>query len=1019
MSKKEYNGLTVDGPIRGSVQASAAGDVPILNSDAELPGSIIPDITSEFTIPATAWTGTGPYTAEVTVADVAGIATPIIGPNAPDGSTREALADAQITALSVNASGKVTLVADGDKPSILLNCIATGIKGAQTGHVVSTFGAGGGGVDFFLNVTVTASAGAPDLSGINITATPTTGTAITATTNGEGKATLGVKQGMTYTVALSKTNFTITPASSVVTIQDTSTTLSATCYEAPKLTVTCTGADKAGRLVTCTPEGGTPKTGTTNASGQVTIVLEIDDYTVTVDHPTGQGVSPASASVSATAGGVYSESFTILDKPTVTITVDDKSSSGYHVGRTITATPSTGTAITGTTNASGVTNLTLMAGLAYVISCDYPVGYVQSANYPLTPVAGQAYTHTFDLYKEAQITVSVTPTAVRSGRTITATCTGIAPVTGKTSTAGSITLSVPAGTWTITCDTPAGYFAPASQSQTAVAGQTYTKTFALDKMPVLTVTVTPMAAASGLLVRAVGDTTVTAYTNSSGVATLELVEDEYLVSVVAPAGYFTPASQSLTAVRNVDSSKSFALQTKPTVAVTVVDSSSSGYQVGRTITATNGTDTVTGTTNASGVVNLTLNGTGAYTISTNLPSGATADPVSITAAAGGSYTATLTLNFGFKFSMTLNATTMQTDPTGCLAYGDDASGMTPLANTNTSLAAVPVSARGSWIKDTNKLLKKLYYATFNTDGTISKILNPDNLALDMDGNASDITTKNTMLVIPTLYTKGENGKITISDKPAEGTAHAHTIGGHVYDYLAIGVYNGSVSNGKLMSLSGVLPTKNQTRATFRTQANATGTNWMLWNYWHWKLLKEMTFFTLKSFDGQRKLGQGGHAYGSNTTGLTNGMGMFAGDISGTTSAMKCFIEDWWGSEYQFIDDFYGNGGTYYAGKNAIPTDDTANKVSVFNNLTGGWWYGNTINQTDVGWAIASAAGGDNAKGLCDGQYGATSSDRLGYVGGSSGSASDGGAGPSCLYANAGLSGSSANFGARLAFVFDD
>lgn len=545
----------------------------------------------------------------------------------------------------------------------------------------------------------------------------------------------------------------------------------ATCYEAPKLTVTCTGTDKAGRLVTCTPEGGTTKTGTTNASGQVTIVLEIDDYTVTVDHPTGQGVSPASASVSATAGGVYSKSFTILDKPTV--------------------------------------------------------------------------------------------------------------------------------------------------------------------------------------------------------------------------------------------------------AVTVVDSSSSGYQVGRTITATNGTDTVTGTTNASGVVNLTLNGTGAYTISTNLPSGATADPVSITAAAGGSYTATLTLSFRLKFSMTLNATTMQTDPTGCFVYGDDASGMTPLANTNTSLAAVPVSARGSWIKGTNKLLKKLYYATFNTDGSISKILDPDNLALDEDGNASDITTKNTMLVIPTLYTKGENGKITISEKSSEGTAHAHTIGGHVYDYLAIGVYNGYVSGGKLMSLSGVLPTKSQNRANFRTQANANGSNWMLWNYWHWKLLKEMTFFTLKSFDGQRKLGQGGHAYGSNTTGLTNAMGMFAGDISGTTSAMKCYIEDWWGSEYQFIDDFYGNGGTYYAGKNAIPTDDTANKVSVFNNLTSGWWYGNTINQTDVGWAIASAAGGDNAKGLCDGQYGSTSSNLLGFVGGDSGDASVGYAGPSYLYASYALSCSYANVGARLAFVFDD
>ncbi|MFA6710778.1 MAG: hypothetical protein WCR83_05600, partial [Candidatus Methanomethylophilaceae archaeon] len=659
MTKDALNGWSVDGPIKATVQATAEGDVPILNSDSKLPGTMIPDVAISFTIPASAWTGSGPYTAEVTVASVAELSTPIIGPDAPDGSTREALADAQITALSVNSSGMITFVADGDKPTILLNCMATGTKGTQSGHVVSAFGAGGGGVDFFLNVAVTASAGIPVLSGISVVATPTTGTAISGTTGADGTCTLSVKQGMTYTVVLSKTNFTITPASSSITIQDTSTTLDATCYEAPMLTVSCSGTDKAGRLVTCTPDEGETVTGTTGADGSVLIVLEIADYTITVDYPTGQGVSPSSASVSAVAGGVYTKSFTILDEPTVAITVVDQSSAGYQAGRTITATPSSGTPVTGTTGADGTATLTLMAGTAYVISCDAPAGYVIPANYPLTPIAGQSYSHTYDLYEEAQVSVSVTPTAVRAGRTITATATGLSPVTGTTGADGTCVLSLPAGSWTITCDTPSGYFAPASQSQVAVAGQTYSKTFALDAKPVLTVTVTPSAAASGLLVRAVGDSTVTAYTNSSGVAVLELVEDDYLVSVVAPNGYLTPASQSLTAVKNNVYSKSFTLQTKPTVAVTVTDSSSSGFQSGRTITATNGTDTVTGTTNSSGVANLMLNDVGIYTIQTDLPTGATCDPVTIVAEVGGSYTAALVLNFGFKFTMSLNSTTMQ------------------------------------------------------------------------------------------------------------------------------------------------------------------------------------------------------------------------------------------------------------------------------------------------------------------------------------------------------------------------
>lgn len=1015
---KEYNGLTVDGPIKGSVQASAAGDVPILNAAGELPGAIIPDKTVEFSIPATAWTGTGPFVAEVTVAAVAELATPIIGPDAPDGTTREVLADAQLTVLSVGSAGKVTIVADGDKPEVMLHCIATGIKGMQTGHVISAFGAGGGGIDFFLNVSVTASAGSPDLAGIAVVATPAQGVAVTGSTDANGRLTLGVKQGMTYTITLSKTHFTFSPSSSVMTIQDTTTVLEATCYEAPKLTVTCSGADRSGRTVTCTPADGPVLTGLTGPDGKITIVLDIEDYIVDVDFPAGQGVSPASATVNAAAGGVYSKSFTILSKPTIEVTVDDMGSAGKEVGRTITATPGTGTAITGQTDATGTATLTLMAGVAYVVSCDTPAGYIPAANHPLTPVAGQVYSHTFDLYEEARITVTVTPSAIRAGRTITATATGMQPVTGTTDSNGSCVLSLREATWTIACDTPSGYFAPATQTQATVAGQTYNKSFAIDKKPVLTVTVTPTAAAQGLLVRAVGDATVTAYTNSAGVATLELVEDEYLVSVVAPTGYLTPASQQVDAVKNTDYNKSFALQTKPAVAVTVVDTSASGKQSGRTVTATNGGgDTVSGTTNASGVANLTLNGVGEYTITTDLPTGATSEPGTVNAVAGGSYSVTLTLNFGFKYTMSFNATTFKTDPTGCLTYGDDAAGFTPLVNTNTTLASVPSAARGSWIQSTNKLLKKLYYATFNADGTISKVLNPDNLALDADGNASDIATKNTMLVIPTLYTKGESGKLTISDKAAEGTAHAHTIGNKVYNNLAIGVYNGYLSGSKLMSLSGVLPTKSNTRADFRGYAAANGAGWMQWNYWQWKLLKEMAFFALKSFDGQTRLGQGGNAYGSNTTGATNAMGMFAGNVSGTSSAMKCFVEDWWGSQYQFIDDFLNNGGQVYVGKNASPTDDTSNKELIaWGNKSNG--FQTTILQTDSGWGLGTDNAGDKAKGLCDKQYSDSSSNILGLVGGYSGNVSAGNAGPSCLDAGYALSTSSTLIGARLAFVFD-
>ena len=1026
MTKDALNGWSVDGKISATAQATNEGDVPVLNASGKLPGGMIDNTAVQFTIPASAWSGTGPYTASVTSSAVGEITTPIIGPDDPDGSVREALADAQITALSISA-GVISFVADGDKPTIPLNCIATGIKGTSTGHVISTFGAGGGGVDFYLNVNVTASAGTPVLSGISVVATPTTGTPLTGTTDADGKLTLGVKQGMTYTVTLSKTNFTINPSSKTLTIQDTSTSYDATCYEAPKLTVNCSGADKAGRTVTCTSDGETLITAVTDSSGVADIILGIAEWSVSVDYPTGQGVSPASATVNATAGGVYTKNFTILAKPVATLTVVDKAIAGNEIGRTITATPTSGTAVTGTTNSSGVAALTLLAGVAYVISCDTPSGYVAPDNYPLTPVAGQTYAHEFDLYEEAQITVSVSPAAIKQGRTITATATGISPVTGTTGADGSCTLSVPEGTWTITCDTPAGYFAPASQTQVAAAGQTYMKTFSLDSKPVLTVTVGPTAAASGLLVRVVGDTTVTAYTNSSGVATLELVEDDYLISVVAPTGYVTPASQSLTAVKNNTYSKTFALQTKPTVAVTVTDSSSSGFQSGRTITATNGTDAVTGTTNISGVANLTLNDVGAYTIHTDLPTGATCDPVTITAEAGGSYTASLVLNFGFLFSMNLNATTMQSDPTGCLAYADDAAGMANAVNASTALARI--TTIGSWAMDNNKMLKDCFYATLLPnaaalaqagDSPISKILDPDNLALDEDGNASDITTNNTMFIVPRRYLKGVSGKLSVSSKSTEGDLLGHIFGDSEFDKCAISVFPGYVSGSKLMSISGVTPTRSQTRATFRTQAQANGTNFHLMNWYEWQMLRLMTFFVFKSFDGQRKCGQGvstGSNYGP-TTGLCNAMGPFAGNISGTTDQVKCFIEQPWGGSYLFLDDTYETGGALYVGRNANPTDNISNKINIGAtnpSLTGG--YPNAILQTSADrWGVGTNVSGSDSTGLCDYQYVSTSADRLALVGGDADY--DAYCGPSCLVSYS-LSCSNSNCGARLAFVYND
>ena len=1034
------NGWAVDGPISSTVQATEAGQAPVLESDGKLPGTIIPDVSVQFTIPVDAWQGTGPYTATITVAGAAEIATPIIGADSPDDSEREALAGAQITALSVSSAGAIALVADGDKPTLPIRCVATGTKGTQTGTLLSAFGAGGGGsMSFFLNIHISASAGSPDLSGISVTATPTTGTAVSGTTDSTGLCTLSVKQGLTYTVVFAKTDFTFSPSSATVTVQDTSTDLNVSCYEAPKLAVTCEGDDKASRTITATPEDGEVITGTTGSDGKVTLKLEIADYTVVSDYPEGQGVSPASATVSAAAGGSYTKTFTILGKPTITITATDHSSAGYEQGRTITATPTSGgSTVTGQTGSDGKVTLTLMAGTAYTIGTDVPSGYVKPSNYPLTPQAGQAYTYDFDLYEEAQVAVTVDPDAIKSGRTLTATASGMAPVTGTTSSDGKVTLSLPEGDWTISADTPTGYYAASAKTLSVTAGQTYSLTFSFDAKPVLTATVTPAAVAGSLLVKAIGDTTVTGYTSSSGIATLTLDEDDYTLSVEAPSGYLTPDTQTLTTVRNQTYSKTFALLSKPLIQATVTDSSGAGLEVGRLVTATSadGSDVVTGTTVAGGTVSLMVNTVGSYTISSDTPEGATCDPVTVTVAGGGSYTAALVLSFGWTHSIAVNTTTMQTDPEAAITYADDCAGFTPVRGSGSSLAKC--AQEGEWAFDTSTGMdvEGLFYATFQSGSNgqyLHQLLNPYNLAqvlavwdddakewdYSQTGNSA-ITSENTMLCIPTQYRKGQDGKVSHSSKSSEGTAYAHTIGGHTYDYLAIGVYLGYNASSVLKSISGVTATGNVTRPNFRTYAAANSVRdgkAMQWNYHMWRLMAEKSYMRAKGFNVPELTGRGGLAYNASTTGLCNALGPYAGNVGSTGNAQKFLIENFWASMRQWIDDSYYSSNSLFVGQNVTPSDDTSNKteISGFTASINGTPL--TIKMGDLSWGMGDTAGGSNTTGLCDYQYlSADSSYVAPSVGGYS-NESSGLAGPGYFYRHA-VGYSNAYIGARLAFVFD-
>ena len=146
-----------------------------------------------------------------------------------------------------------------------------------------------GGVQFTLKVTYS---GAPDLSGITVTATPQTGTAgnpVVGTTGSDGVAYLVVKQNGTYKITSSKAGYTFA-STPTVTCTSLTTEASVSCYVPGTVTVTVSDekGSAAGRTVTATASGQTTQTKTV-ATGQtaVTFSLPAGSWTFKTDYPSG------------------------------------------------------------------------------------------------------------------------------------------------------------------------------------------------------------------------------------------------------------------------------------------------------------------------------------------------------------------------------------------------------------------------------------------------------------------------------------------------------------------------------------------------------------------------------------------------------------------------------------------------------------------------------------------------------------------------------------------------------------
>ena len=376
------------------------------------------------------------------------------------------------------------------------------------------------------------------------------------------------------------------------------------------------------------------------------------------------------------------------------------------------------------------------------------------------------------------------------------------------------------------------------------------------------------------------------------------------------------------------------------------------------------------------------------------------------------------------------------------------SGYDPIGTSSSSGSYTSVNGTnsGSWAFDDEGYGPfNSFYAAFDPAQNNKMIghLDPDDLTRLVDGTSIAGEDYNIMWCLPTVYWKTSGTSLVLTNDPnAGGTAYAHTINGHVYSYIGIGVYEASKQTvgGQtiLTSFTDSTPTVSQTRATFRDQANnqlvntdGNGNNGyaMLWNFYQWELYKYCALAVMGSWDSQ-SVGGNGNVYGgdyTHTTGDHDKSGPYAGTKGSSSSyrqdPVKVFIESAWGGAYDFVDGVVISSREYYIDQSAVPTDSKTGTyvTNPSGTLPSSSGYGSSPSTEAAIWGMPTANSGSASSGLYDYVYADTGSGPyVVFVGGLSDSNSSSAPLFGLSYANCcyTLSSSFSGLGGRLAFVFD-
>lgn len=256
-----------------------------------------------------------------------------------------------------------------------------------------------------------------------------------------------------------------------------------------------------------------------------------------------------------------------------------------------------------------------------------------------------------------------------------------------------------------------------------------------------------------------------------------------------------------------------------------------------------------------------------------------------------------------------------------------------------------------------------------------------NHALKLNGGASDITKTsyggNAMSEIPLIWvkrwTQNNYHFVVFCEEQYDDTykAYAHTdADGNVLPVTYFPMYEGSVVNNRMRSLSGLTPTASMTDEQETTAAKQNGDRWDKQSFSEINLMYEMCTMITCSTNSQGKFGNG-NSQSDNflQTGTLNGKGQFFGYTS-TTQAVKVFYcENFFANYWKRLRGLLLINGVYHV--KAVPPYNSTGAGYTNTGLTPSGTSGGYCSRmemaSDIG-RIPTVASGSETTYECDGLW---------------------------------------------------